>query len=84
MEQEKEFPKGIRFDKPKEGAPDFVKGKIGIYAPDFIEYLQAKKNEKGWVNLDLKQSKGGKLYLDLDDWKPTGQSDTINPNEIPF
>jgi len=82
MENEKEFPKGIIFKKPREGAPDFVKGSLSFKVDEFVEYLQKNINN-GWVNLDLKVSKGGKLYLDLNDWKPEEKKDVTNTN-IPF
>ena len=68
MENEKEFPKGIIFKKPNDGAPDFVKGSLSFKVDEFVEYLQ-KNVYKEWVNLDLKLSKSGKLWLDLNDRK---------------
>lgn len=42
--KDKIFAKGIYFDKPKEGSPDFVKGKISVKVDDFIAF--AKEHEK--------------------------------------
>lgn len=84
MENEKEFPKGIIFKKPKDGAPDFVKGSLSFKVDEFKEYLDKKVNN-GWVNLDLKVSKGGKLYLDLNDWKPEEKTEPVKRDtNIPF
>jgi hypothetical protein len=66
------FPDGIFFEGPREGAPDFVKGKLSIKADKAIPWIQQHVNEGGYVNLDLKLSKGNKLYLALNDWKPSG------------
>jgi hypothetical protein len=63
------FADGFIFKKPKEGAPDFVKGDISIKVGEFIEFLN-KHNNNGWVNLNLKKSTAGKLYVDLNTWKP--------------
>lgn len=70
MEKQTIFADGIRFAKPREGAPEFIKGNISIKADDFITFLQTHKNEKGWVNIDLKKSKGGNLYLELNTFQP--------------
>ena len=75
MENEKEFPKGIIFKKPRDGAPDFVKGSLSFKVDEFVEYLQ-KNIKNGWVNLDLKLSQGGKLYLDLNAGKKEEKTDT--------
>lgn len=85
---EKVFAEGIWFDRPREGAPDFVKGRINIKVPDLIIFLENHRNNAGYVNLDLKISKAGKLYLELNTWTPGQQANTTNdnadPNAIPF
>ena len=62
---EKQFADGLRFELPGEKAPAWVKGKISIKADAFIKFLEANKNERGWVNLDVKESKGGNIYVEL-------------------
>ena len=63
---ETQFPEGIRFFKPFEEAPDFVKGNISITKSEFMEWLQNQPTDKnGRIKLDLKKSKGGNLYLDV-------------------
>ncbi len=71
MEQktEKIWADGMRFEKPAEGAPSFIKGKISIKVADFIAFLQKHENGGGWVNIDLKKSNAGKLYLELNQYK---------------
>ena len=49
--------------------------------PELIAYLQNKMQSSGeeWLNLDVKISKFGKPYLDIDTWKPKkggGQSNS--------
>ena len=53
--------------KPK--APDFVKCSLSFKMADFIKFARANHND-GWLNVDIKLSKGGKLYAELDTWKP--------------
>jgi single-stranded DNA-binding protein len=63
-----EFAKGIYFKPPSENAPDFVYGKISLKRQDLIDWLSDRDSE--WVNLDVKESKGGKIYCAVDTWKP--------------
>lgn len=71
-EQKREtiFADGMMFRKPNENAPEFVKGEISIKVDEFIAFLQKHKKADGWVNLNLKKSTGGKLYIDLNNWTP--------------
>ena len=69
------FADGFIFKKPNENAPEFVKGDISIKVGEFIEFLQ-KHNNNGWVNLNLKKSQGGKLYVDLNTWTPKKDEST--------
>lgn len=66
--QEKIFADGIRFQGPGPKAPQFVKGKISVKVDAFINFLQTHA-KNGWVNLDLKESKKGVLYLELNAWQ---------------
>ena len=69
MEQtEKVFADGFIF-KRKENAPEFVVGSMSIKVDEAMAFL-AQNETKGWVNLDVKLSKGGKYYVELDTWKP--------------
>ena len=78
--------KGFFFDRPREGSPEFVKGRISIKVEDAIAFLNEHKNEKDYVNLDLLSSKEGKLYLKLNDWKPAFVETNTAPAkaDIPF
>lgn len=81
MSQETIFATGIFFDKPREGAPDFVKGKVSIKVEDAVTMLKAHVNEKGYVNLDLLKSKdGSKLYFTVNTWKPEKEKNEITEN----
>ena len=65
MAEENTLPKGFFLKPPHSGVPSWVKGQIGIKVTDAIDWLNQNVNDRGYVNLDLKESKGGKLYLDL-------------------
>lgn len=87
MENEKNpLAAGFFFDRPREGAPDFVKGKLSIKVETAIETLNKYKNEKGYVNLQLLNSKEGKLYLTVDTWKPEAKTadEGFAASEVPF
>ena len=87
MAEEKEFPQGIRFKRPHDNAPDFIKGQISIKVDELVAWLSDKE---GWVNLDLKLSKKGNLYLEENTWKKEDKGgvdftkkDDIDISDIP-
>jgi len=82
QKQEVVFADGFIFKKPNEHAPDFVKGNIAIKVGEFIDFLN-KHNNNGWVNLDLKKSQAGKLYVSLDTWTPNKQENPAQANSAP-
>lgn len=62
--------KGFIFRPKKESAPNFVVGSLSIKTSDAIETLKA--HTKGeWVNMNVKISKGGNYYVEIDTWEPT-------------
>jgi len=87
MADEKIFADGFSF-KRRENAPDFVVGRQSIKVDEAIVFL--KQHAKGgWVNLDIKQAKGGNYYCELDTWeaKPQNQGGsskvgTISPSVV--
>jgi hypothetical protein len=44
--------------------------KISLGAAD-IQKLSENLNEKGWINLVMKNGKNGNSYIEVDTWKPT-------------
>ena len=62
--------KGLFFKDPHENAPDFVMAKGSIKIADMRAWLDQQDGE--WVNFDLKRSREGKPYAQIDDWKPDG------------
>ena len=73
---DKIFAEGLSFNKPHQNAPEWVKGKVSVKVEDFIIFLNKHKNERGYVNVDLKKSQKGIYYFELDQWtKPEGLTD---------
>ena len=69
MSDEKIFVDGLIVKKPHENAPDFVKAKVSMKMADLIAFAKQHHND-GWLNAEIKESKGGKFYAELDSWKP--------------
>lgn len=92
MENESILAAGFFFERPREGAPAFVKGRLSIQVDKAIAFLEEHKNEKNYVNLDLLTSKENKPYLKLNTWKPAETKvdpirypeEDINPKDVPF
>lgn len=75
-QKEKIFASGFSF-KRNDKAPEFVIGRQSIKVDEAIAFLQ-QRQKNGWVNIDIKQAKGGNYYCELDTWeaKPRGTDDT--------
>ena len=75
---------GLFFDRPREGAPAFVKGRVAINS-NIIEFYKKHANEAGYINADLLESKDGKkLYFKLDTWKPEVKKEDDAVDNGPF
>ena len=61
--------------------PDFIPCKLSIQADRFCEFVQANKNDKGYVNIDVCRSKEGKLYAKLNDFVPAQQAQQDAPQQ---
>jgi hypothetical protein len=67
------FIPGLFVKPPHERAPDFIKNRLSIKNADLIAYLQKRLNAgEEWTNADIKESREGKVYAALDEWKPEG------------
>lgn len=67
---ETEFVNGLIVKAPRDGAPEYVKASISIKREELIAWLTARDGD--WVNVQVKESKGGKWYAAVDNWKPEG------------
>jgi len=72
--QSKTFANGFIF-KRNDNAPDFVVGKLSIKSQDAIMFIN-QHNKKGWLNLDIKKSKEGKFYIELDTYEAKDYNDS--------
>jgi hypothetical protein len=77
QQEEKIFADGFSF-KRRENAPSFVIGRQSIKVEEAIAFLKANV-KNGWVNLDIKLSKGGSYYCELDTWEAKPQGNTPAP-----
>lgn len=75
-EEKKEivFANGFRFSKKPNDA-DFVVGHLSANVDNAIEFLKTHKNDKGYVNMQIKIAKSGSPYISLDQFVP---------KELPF
>lgn len=67
---DKEFAEGIYWDDPSPKAPDFVRGKISIQVKKFLGWLEQYQDDD-YVNLQVKESQKGNIYIEKDNWKPS-------------
>ena len=80
------FADGMIIKAPHENCPDFIKHEVSFKVSEFIEFLK-KHEDNGWVNVTIKESKNGKHYAQLNDWKPEKKEETATPDDasaIPF
>lgn len=84
---DKQFVNGMFPSRP-ENAPDFIKMKISLKRDEFLEFMRTTTKEDVWINIDIKESKAGKLYAERNTWKPKPkEEDTSNNNDeekVPF
>ena len=66
---DKQFAPGFLVKPPRDNAPSYVKASVFIKRDDFAQWL---KDQGEWVNLNVKESKNGKWYAEVDTWKPQG------------
>lgn len=64
---DKQFAPGFIVKPPRDNAPSYVKASVSIKRDEFIAWLRGQGE---WVNLDIKESQGGKLYAAVNMWKP--------------
>lgn len=67
---DKKFAEGIYFQR-KSTAPSFVIGGLSVKVVEFSQFIQQNSNNAGYCNLDIKQGKSGKYYVELNQWQPT-------------
>lgn len=71
MSKDIEFVVGMIARAPHDNAPEYVKARLSIKREELVAWLQSKDDE--WINVDIKESQGGKWYAAVDSWKPDRQ-----------
>lgn len=79
---EKQFVQGMFYREPSDKAPKWVKGNLSFRVKEFTEFLMAQEDERGWVNIDLKESKGGKIYAEVNTYKPQKQEIPVIEEQV--
>ena len=61
-----------------ENCPDWVISKMGIHVETFLAEIEQFEKDgainNGWINLEQKRAKNGKLYVELNTWKPEAKA----------
>ena len=71
---DKIYPKGVMIFKPRENAPDFVKGSMVVSLREFTDWVKTQQehyseyNGKKQLRFKILDGREG-LYLELDTWK---------------
>ena len=72
-----EFPDGMYAAKPVSNRPEWIKAVIDIKLEDAIQFLEQQKAQgETRIQLEVRESKGGKFYAAIDRWKPTAKRPT--------
>jgi len=67
---DKVFARGIYFNEKHQNSPEFVLGSITIHKNLLTEWLKEQTvDEKGYIKLDIKKSREGKIYTEVNTWK---------------
>jgi len=86
---------GLFVNKPHEKAPDFIKCNLSMKVTDLFEWLDKNQHladDNGYIKVVVKESKQGKWYCCVDDFKPKAKEDVgveikkepITDDDIPF
>lgn len=73
MEKETVFADGFKFER-RDNFPEFIIGRLSANTESAVKFLKENTNERGWVNMVVKKSRGGKIYIALDNFVPTNKA----------
>ena len=69
-----EFPGGMYVAKPVSSRPEYIKAVLSIKLENAIPFLEQQKAKgETSIQLEMRESKGGKFYAAIDRWKPTAK-----------
>ena len=75
-----EFPKGLMVKEKHPKAPDFVICGVSIQRKELGNWLRGK--EEDWINLQIKRSKKGELYIAVDNWEPESKPSVATESPV--
>lgn len=73
------FVDGLLAKKPHEKAPEFVKCALSIRREELAQWLLNQEGE--WLSIDVKESRNGKWYCAVNEWKKGGDAPDYAPVE---
>ena len=84
---EEKIKNGIFINEPRENAPDFILGSLSLHIETLAKFIahcrkEGLISEKGYLYLDIKNSRAGKKYVDLPRRK--GQGEAKKEDNLPF
>jgi len=68
MADDIEFVPGMIVKEPHKNAPPFVICQVAVKRKELGNFLRSK--DEDWINMTIKKAKSGKLYIEVDNWKP--------------
>ena len=87
-DNKKEFCKGLYFNETdltkniETNEKQFIFFKVSIRKKELIEYLESQNNDDDWTNIDVKRSRTGKFYGEVNTYKPR-EDNSIDQNREP-
>ena len=72
---QKVFVNGLVAKKPRDTAPDWVKCNLSVKRNDLAAWLAEQAGD--WINIQVCESRNGKWYAEVDNWKPKEPKDYI-------
>jgi hypothetical protein len=84
MAEKKEtiFVEGVRFFKPRENAPTWIKGNVVINLQELREFIKKQSFSEPLMRIDLcKSEKKGTYYFTLNQWKPEPKDAPVEPQK---
>ncbi|MEL0015275.1 MAG: hypothetical protein VW715_08670 [Rhodospirillales bacterium] len=70
---QKVFVNGLIAKKPRETAPDWIKCNLSVKRQDLAAWLTEQDGD--WINIQVCESRNGKWYAEVDNWKPKEPTD---------
>lgn len=84
---EKQFVDGLSVKEKNENVPEWIKMRLLANRIQLIEWLQSQTEK--WIDIDVKESKAGNLYCEVNTWKPENSipsesNSTSGDVKVPF